>query len=34
MGASEAKTLAQIVVPMIKPGIGALAIFTFIGQLE
>lgn len=29
-GASEFRTFAQIVVPMIKPGIGALAIFTFI----
>lgn len=33
-GASEAKTFLQIVVPMIKPGIGALAIFTFHQQLE
>lgn len=31
-GASEAKTFVQIVVPMIKPGIGALAIFTFINS--
>lgn len=31
-GASEAKTFTQIVVPMIKPGIGALAIFTFINS--
>ena len=31
-GASEAKTFIQIVVPMIKPGIGALAIFTFINS--
>ena len=31
-GASEAKTFLQIVVPMIKPGIGALAIFTFINS--
>ena len=31
-GASEAKTFLQIVVPMIKPGIGALAIFTFISS--
>ena len=29
-GAGEARTFTQIVVPMIKPGIGALAIFTFI----
>ena len=29
-GASEARTFTQIVVPLIKPGIGALAIFTFI----
>ena len=29
-GASEARTFTQIVVPMVKPGIGALAIFTFI----
>ena len=28
-GASEARTFTQIVVPLIKPGIGALAIFTF-----
>jgi multiple sugar transport system permease protein len=31
-GASEAKTFTTIVVPMIKPGIGALAIFTFINS--
>ncbi len=31
-GASEAKTFFSIVVPMIKPGIGALAIFTFINS--
>lgn len=29
-GAGEARTFTQIVLPMIKPGIGALAIFTFI----
>lgn len=29
-GASEAKTFTSVVIPMIKPGIGALAIFTFI----
>lgn len=29
-GASEAKTFLRIVVPLVKPGIGALAIFTFI----
>ncbi|MDD3410002.1 MAG: carbohydrate ABC transporter permease, partial [Eubacteriales bacterium] len=29
-GASEARTFTEIVVPLIKPGIGALAIFTFI----
>ncbi|MEG0493129.1 MAG: carbohydrate ABC transporter permease [Clostridia bacterium] len=29
-GASEARTFLEIVIPMIKPGIGALAIFTFI----
>ena len=29
-GASEARKFTQIVVPMVKPGIGALAIFTFI----
>ena len=29
-GAGEARTFTQIVMPMIKPGIGALAIFTFI----
>ena len=28
----EAKTFVEIVVPMIKPGIGALAIFTFINS--
>ena len=31
-GASEAKTFLRVVVPMIKPGIGALAIFTFINS--
>ena len=31
-GASEARTFLQIVVPLIKPGIGALAIFTFINS--
>lgn len=31
-GASEMKTFIQIIVPMIKPGIGALAIFTFINS--
>ncbi len=31
-GASEARTFTKIVVPMIKPGIGALAIFTFINS--
>lgn len=31
-GASEMKTFATIVVPMVKPGIGALAIFTFINS--
>lgn len=31
-GASEAKTFTNIVVPMVKPGIGALAIFTFINS--
>ena len=29
-GANEARTFTTVVVPMIKPGIGALAIFTFI----
>lgn len=29
-GASEVRTFTQIVTPMVKPGIGALAIFTFI----
>lgn len=29
-GAGEARTFVQIVLPMVKPGIGALAIFTFI----
>ena len=29
-GASEAKTFLTVVLPMVKPGIGALAIFTFI----
>jgi multiple sugar transport system permease protein len=31
-GAGELKTFTTIVVPMIKPGIGALAIFTFINS--
>ncbi|MBS6396345.1 MAG: carbohydrate ABC transporter permease [Clostridiales bacterium] len=31
-GAGEAKTFIQIVLPMVKPGIGALAIFTFINS--
>jgi carbohydrate ABC transporter membrane protein 2, CUT1 family (TC 3.A.1.1.-) len=31
-GAGEVKTFMQIVVPMVKPGIGALAIFTFISS--
>ncbi len=31
-GASELKTFTTIVVPMVKPGIGALAIFTFINS--
>jgi multiple sugar transport system permease protein len=31
-GAGELRTFNQIVVPMIKPGIGALAIFTFINS--
>jgi multiple sugar transport system permease protein len=31
-GASELKTFTQIVLPMVKPGIGALAIFTFINS--
>ncbi len=31
-GSNEAKTFVEIVVPMIKPGIGALAIFTFINS--
>ncbi|MBQ4512661.1 MAG: carbohydrate ABC transporter permease [Anaerolineaceae bacterium] len=31
-GASELRTFFQIVFPMIKPGIGALAIFTFINS--
>ncbi len=31
-GASEAKTFLRIVVPLVKPGIGALAIFTFINS--
>ncbi|MCD8116452.1 MAG: carbohydrate ABC transporter permease [Oscillospiraceae bacterium] len=31
-GASEARTFTQIVLPMVKPGIGALAIFTFINS--
>ncbi len=29
-GAGEIRTFAQIVMPMVKPGVGALAIFTFI----
>ena len=31
-GASELRTFTSVVVPMIKPGIGALAIFTFISS--
>ena len=31
-GASELKTFSTVVMPMIKPGIGALAIFTFINS--
>ena len=31
-GASEAKTFITVVLPMVKPGIGALAIFTFINS--
>ena len=31
-GASEAKTFFSIVLPMVKPGVGALAIFTFINS--
>lgn len=31
-GASELKTFTTIVMPMVKPGIGALAIFTFINS--
>ena len=31
-GAGELKTFTSIVVPMVKPGIGALAIFTFINS--
>jgi multiple sugar transport system permease protein len=31
-GASELKTFVTIVIPMVKPGIGALAIFTFINS--
>lgn len=31
-GASEVKTFTKIVLPMIQPGIGALAIFTFINS--
>ena len=31
-GASEAKTFFRIALPMIKPGVGALAIFTFINS--
>ena len=29
-GAGEVRTFVQIILPMVKPGIGALAIFTFI----
>ena len=29
-GAGELRTFASVVFPMIKPGIGALAIFTFV----
>ncbi len=31
-GASEWKTFVEVVVPLVKPGIGALAIFTFINS--
>lgn len=31
-GASELKTFTSVVLPMIKPGIGALAIFTFVNS--
>ena len=31
-GASEIRTFTSVVVPMVKPGIGALAIFTFINS--
>ncbi len=31
-GASEWKTFSDVVIPMVKPGIGALAIFTFISS--
>ena len=31
-GASELRTFTSVVMPMIKPGIGALAIFTFISS--
>jgi multiple sugar transport system permease protein len=31
-GAGELKTFTQIVLPLVKPGIGALAIFTFINS--
>ena len=31
-GASELKTFSTVVMPMVKPGIGALAIFTFINS--
>ena len=31
-GASEWKTFLDVVIPMVKPGIGALAIFTFISS--
>ena len=33
-GASEVKTFTSVVMPMIKPGIGALAIFTFISSWD
>lgn len=31
-GAGEVKTFVQIILPMVKPGVGALAIFTFINS--
>ena len=31
-GASELKTFSTVVLPMVKPGVGALAIFTFINS--